>query len=102
MAIAEFSITPIGKGTSVSEWVARCVDLVDRSGLPYRLNPMGTVVEGPFDDVMALIARCHGAVAADCERISTVIKIDDRRGATGRLDAKVDAIEKRLGRKLRT
>src|SRR3989337_471484 len=102
MTLAEFSITPIGKETSGAECVARCVDLVDRSGLPYRLNPMGTVVEGPFDDVLALIARCHKAVAADCDRVSTIIKIDDRRGAPGRLDAKVDAVERRLGRTLRT
>lgn len=102
MAIAEFSITPIGKGVSVGEHVARAVDLVDKSGLPYRLNPMGTVVEGPLDDLLALIARCHNAVAADCERVSTIVKIDDRRGAKEQLDAKVTGVEKRLGRKLRT
>lgn len=87
---------------SVGEHVARAVDIVDRSGLPYRLNPMGTVVEGPFDEVLALIARCHKAVAAECDRVSTVIKIDDRRGAAGALDSKVAAVEKRLGRTLRT
>lgn len=102
MAIAEFSITPIGAGVSVGDHVARCVDLVDRSGLPYRLNPMGTVVEGPFDAVMELISQCHRAVAAECERVSTIVKIDDRRGASGQIDAKVRAIERRLGRKLRT
>src|SRR5207247_9999055 len=79
MTIAEFSITPIGKGVSVGKYVARCVDIVDRSGLGYRLNPMGTVVEGPFDEVLSLIARCHKAVAKDCERVSTIIKIDDRK-----------------------
>src|SRR3989442_15520518 len=102
MTIAEFSITPIGKGVSVGEYVARSVDIVDRSGLGYRLNPMGTVVEGSFDEVLALIARCHKAVARDCERVSTIIKIDDRKGATRQLVAKVAAVEKRLGRKLRT
>ncbi len=102
MTIAEFSITPIGKGVSVGEYVARCLDIVDRSGLAYRLNPMGTVVEGSFDEVVALIARCHNAVLAHCERVSTVIKIDDRKGVTGQLDAKVADVEKRLGRKLRT
>lgn len=102
MAIAEFSITPIGKGASIGEYVARAVDLVDHSGLPYRLNPMGTVVEGSFDEVIALIARCHMAVAADCDRVSTVIKIDDRRGAVNQLEAKVTGVERRLGRKIRT
>ncbi len=100
--LAEFSITPIGKGVGVSEYVARCLDLVDRSGLDYRLNPMGTVVEGPFDEVIALIARCHKAVAKDCDRVSTVIKIDDRKGASRRLDGKVTRVEEALGRRLRT
>jgi len=102
MTIAEFSITPIGKGVSVGAYVARCLEIVDRSGLPYRLHAMGTVVEGEFDDVLKLIARCHKAVAEDCERVSTVVKIDDRKGASGQLDAKVKAVERRLGRKLRT
>ncbi len=102
MTVAEFSITPIGKGVSVSKYVARCLEIVDASGLDYRLNPMGTVVEGPFDDVLALIARCHKAVARDCERVSTIIKVDDRKGVTGRIDGKVAAVERRLGRRLRT
>jgi len=102
MTIAEFSITPIGRGVSVGEHVARAVDIVDRSGLPYRVDPMGTVIEGSFDEVLALIARCHQAVMKDCQRVSTIIKIDDRKGVTRQLDAKVAAVERRLGRKLRS
>ncbi|HEX9340298.1 MAG TPA: MTH1187 family thiamine-binding protein [Thermoplasmata archaeon] len=102
MTIAEFSITPIGQGVSVGEHVARCLDIVDRSGLSYRLNPMGTVVEGKFDDILALIARCHKAVAKDSERVSTIIKIDDRKGASRQIESKVAAVERRLGRKLKT
>ena len=100
--LAEFSITPVGKGTSVSKYVARCLEIVDRSGLDYRLNPMGTVVEGPFDQVLALVAQCHKAVAKDCERVSTIIKIDDRKGAAGDLEGKVRRVEAAVGRKLRT
>ncbi len=86
----------------MSTYVARCLDLVDRSGLAYRLNPMGTVVEGTLDEVMGLIVRCHKAVAADCDRVSTIIKIDDRKGASHQIDGKVRKVEKLLGRKLRT
>jgi uncharacterized protein (TIGR00106 family) len=102
MTVAEFSVTPIGKGASVGTYVARCLEIVDRSGVPYRLNAMGTVVEGEFEDLLKLIARCHKAVAEDCERVSTTIKIDDRKGTSGQLDGKVKAVERRLGRKLRT
>ncbi len=102
MTIAEFSISPTGKSGGVSKYVARCLDIVDRSGLPYRLNPMGTVVEGSFDDVVALIARCHKAVAKDCDRVSTIIKIDDRKGVSNQIEAKVRKVETLLHRKLKT
>ncbi len=102
MTIAEFSISPLGKDVSVSKYVARCLDLVDRSGLQYRLNPMGTVVEGRFDEVMDLIARCHRAVARDCERVSTIIKIDDRKGARGQMEEKVAKVQRLVGRTLKT
>ena len=98
--IVEFSIVPIGKGVSVSEDVAKCLEIVDKSGLPYRFNPMGTVIEGDFDQVMDVIKRCHMAVLEDAERVSTLIKIDDRKGATGLIDKKVESVERRLGKVL--
>ena len=100
--LAEFSITPIGKGTSVSKYVARCLKIVDASGLDYRMNAMGTVVEGSFDEVLSLIAKCHKAVARDSERVSTIIKIDDRKGRGRQIEEKVRRVERVLGRKLRT
>ena len=102
MTVAEFSITPIGKGVSVGAYVARCLEIVDRSGMAYRLHAMGTIVEGEFDDILKLVSRCHKAVAKDCERVSTSLKIDDRKGARAQLEGKVKAVERRLGRTLRT
>jgi len=63
---------------------------------------MGTVIEGSFDEILALIARCHKAVLEDCERVSTIVKIDDRKGASKQLEAEVAGVERRLGRKIRT
>ena len=57
--LAEFSITPVGAGESVSRYVAKCLKIVEESGLDYKMNPMGTVVEGDFDEVISLISRCH-------------------------------------------
>jgi uncharacterized protein (TIGR00106 family) len=102
MILVEFSITPIGKGDSVSSYVARVLDIVDRSGVPYRLGPMGTVLEGEWDEVFGLIKRCQQALNRDCSRISIAIKADCRRGGKSRLDAKVARVERRLGRKLKT
>jgi uncharacterized protein (TIGR00106 family) len=100
--LLEFSISPLGKGASVGAYVARALDIVDRSGVPYRLNPMGTVLEGSWDEVMGVVKRCLEDLERDCERISITMKLDDRRGKTGALDAKVERVERALGRKLRT
>jgi uncharacterized protein (TIGR00106 family) len=101
MLLAEFSLTPLDKGPSVSHWVSGSIDIVDRSGLPYRLGPMGTCVEAEWDDVLAVLKACFERMAEDCDRISVSFKGDWRRGATGRLTAKVEKVEATLGRKLK-
>lgn len=101
MLLAEFSMSPLDKGASLSTYVARSLDIIDRSGLPYRLGPMGTCVEGEWDEVMAVLKACFERMAADCERVTISFKGDWRRGHGGRLEAKVDSVERRLGRRLR-
>jgi conserved hypothetical protein TIGR00106 len=96
MILAEFSITPIGAGESLSAYVAECMKIVKESGLPHELTAMGTIVEGEWDEVMAVIKACHMAVRAKCRRVSTLIKIDDREVPPGRIKAKVESVLKKL------
>jgi len=100
--LLEFSMSPLTQGESVGDYVARSLDIIDKSGLAYRLNPMGTVIEGPWDEVFGVVKACLLRMAEDCNRISTVIKVDYRKGKTGRLSGKVESVERRLGRKLKT
>ena len=102
MVLLEFSMTPLGKGESVGTYVARSLDIIDRSGVDYRLNPMGTVLEGEWDQVFDVVKRCFEAMRQDCDRISVTIKVDYRKGASGRLDRKIQSVEKILNRKLKT
>ncbi len=102
MVLLEFSMTPLTKGESVSAYVARSLDIVDRSGLTYQLTPMGTIVEGEWAEVLAVVTQCFETMRADCDRVSTQIRIDYRAGPGGRLQAKVAAVEAKLGRKLST
>jgi uncharacterized protein (TIGR00106 family) len=94
--IAAFSITPLGVGESVSGSVAEAVRLVRESGLPNETNAMFTNVEGEWDEVMALIKACVMKVSEDAPRVSVVIKIDHRPGASDGLHSKVEAVEDRL------
>ena len=102
MVLLEFSMSPLSQGESVSAYVARSLDIVDRSGLPYRLTPMGTIIEGEWSEVMAVVTACFEAMRTDCSRISTSIRIDYRAGPGGRLKSKVDSVQAKLGRKLST
>ncbi len=101
MALLDFSITPLGAGESVSQYVARCVDVVDRSGLDYRLHAMGTEVEGDVGPLLDLLKKCVEALAVDCDRISVTAKLDYRKGHAEALAGKVASVEKRLGRALK-
>ena len=99
--LVQFSVVPLGTGESVSGRVAEVIRIVDESGLPYKTNPMGTVVEGGWDEVMALIRKCHEAVLGEASRVLTSISIDDRPGKPDRITGKVQSIEKRLGREIK-
>ena len=102
MVLLEFSMAPAGKGSSVSAFVARSLDIIDKSGLPYQLTPMGTILEGEWEQVMAVVTACYKAMSADCERVGTQIKIDARAGAGGRLKSYVESVQQKVGRKLAT
>ncbi len=102
MMVIEFSMWPVDKGTSLSKYVARSMDIIDRSGLDYRMGPMGTSIEGEWDEVMAVIRKCWRAMSRDCGRITFTIKGDWREGARGRLSGKIASVERQLGRRLRT
>jgi uncharacterized protein (TIGR00106 family) len=102
MVLLEFAMAPHGQGESVSAQVARILDVIDRSGVPYQLTPMGTILEGEWDQVMGVVTACFRALEPDCARIGVTLKVDYRAGPGGRLKSKTAKVEERLGRKLST
>ena len=102
MVLLEFAMYPVGKGESLSPYVARSLDIIDRSGIAYQLTPMGTILEGEWNEVMAVVTQCFEAMRADCPRVEVALKVDYRAGDGSRLASKVAAVEERLGRKLAT
>lgn len=98
--LIEFSIVPVGAGSSLGGRLAEVMKIVSESGLPYKVNPMGTVVEGGWDELMNLVKKCHEAAMRNEERVLTKISIDDRKDMPNRIEEKVKSIEKRLGKTL--
>lgn len=102
MLLAEISMWPMDKGESVGAYVAPLLDVIDRSGLAYRLGPLGTCIEGEWDDVMRVLGQCFELLSKDSNRIACTVKMDWRRGKTGSLESKIKSVEEKLGRKLKT
>jgi uncharacterized protein (TIGR00106 family) len=94
--IVAFSVTPLGVGEDVADYVADAVRVVRASGLPNRTDAMFTSVEGEWDEVMAVVRGAVEAVAARAPRVSMTLKADIRPGVTGGLDAKVESLERHL------
>lgn len=95
MAVVEISVVPLGTGTtSVSKYVAACIDIVASSNLSYQLTPMGTVIEGDIDDILPVLREMHEIpFNKGAQRVSTLIKIDDRRDSQNHgLKGKVDSV----------
>ena len=95
--LVAFSVTPLGVGDAVGQYVADAVRVVRDSGLPNHTDAMFTTVEGDWDEVMAVVKRAVETVAAKAPRVSVVLKADIRPGATGALTAKMESLERHLG-----
>ena len=99
MAVVEISVAPLGTATpGVSSYVAACVEIVAESGLNYQLTPMGTVIEGDLDEILPVLRKMHEVpFGRGAQRVSTLIKIDDRRdsGSHG-LQGKIDSVMNRI------
>jgi len=98
MAVVFLSITPLGTGTpSVSRYVAGVERILRASGLKSQLTAMGTIIEGDLDEILRVVRQMHehpfteGAV-----RVSTFVKIDDRRDREHTIAGKMKSVEEKL------
>jgi uncharacterized protein (TIGR00106 family) len=100
MAIVAVSIAPLGEGTSVSRHVAAALRVLEaQDRVRFRLDPMFTTLEGPLPEIFELILRMQEAVfAAGAQRVSSVIKIDERRDRAVAMEEKVRAVEAELAK----
>lgn len=98
MAVVQISCTPLGEGSGgISKFVAGCLALVKKSGLKYQLTPMGTILEGDLDEIFSLVRRMHESpFNAGAQRVSTLIKIDDRRDREHTMERKLKSVQDQM------
>ncbi len=101
MAIADVTITPLGTGTSVGDYVSQAVAaMLGKPGIEaLEVTPMGTILQGDLDAIWAAVRAGQEAVfAAGAQRVSTLIKIDDRRDKRATMQDKVARVKAGLPR----
>ena len=98
--LASFTIIPIGVGEELKTYVAQLMPIIEKSNLNFKLGAMQTTVEGDEQPVMDVIMACHHKMKEIAPRVLTSITIDDRTGATGRLEGKVKDVESELNREI--
>jgi uncharacterized protein (TIGR00106 family) len=98
VAVVFLSIAPLGTGTpSVSRYVAGVEKILRGTKLTHQLTAMGTIIEGDLDEILAVVRKMHehpftqGAV-----RVSTLLKIDDRRDREHTIAGKMRSVEDKL------
>ena len=95
--LLELSVIPLARGRSISADLADLMQLIDASGLDYRLTAAGTIIEGTWDQVMDIAKKCHSEMRKKTERVITLMKVDDYAERIGRLTAAVESVEKKAG-----
>lgn len=94
--ILELSLFPMDKGESVGPFVAVAVEIIRKSGLPHSTGPMGTCIEGEWEEVIAVAGDCFRALAAESDRVYMTMKVDWRKNRTSGLQEKLNTLESEL------
>ncbi len=94
--LVDLAMFPTDKGESVSPYVSRIIRIIRDSGLPYRFGPMGTSIEGEWEEVMGLLTRCFEELKKDSNRIYMTMKVDYRKGEGGRIESKMRSVQSKL------
>jgi uncharacterized protein (TIGR00106 family) len=97
--MVDLCVVPIGVGVSVSEYVAACERLITDAGLESQLHPYGTVIEGDWDAVMAIVKRCHEVVhEMGAPRVFTTLKLGTRTDREQSMGDKIKSVREKLER----
>ncbi|MGZ7136216.1 MAG: MTH1187 family thiamine-binding protein [Methanobacterium sp.] len=99
MITAELTVIPIGTGdTSLSKYVAVAVATLDKMGMKYEINGVGTLIETDnVEKLLDAVKAVHEAVFNEgVMRVSTHVKIDDRRDVEKTMQEKVESVKEKL------
>lgn len=96
--IAEIVVVPfVGGPGGLSRYVASVEKTLRSFNLKVMLTPMGTILEGDLDEVLKAMKAAHEVpFNMGAMRVSTTIKIDDRRDRKLTMAGKVLSVEEKM------
>jgi uncharacterized protein (TIGR00106 family) len=95
--LVDLCVIPIGVGVSLSEYIVACQKVIRDSGLTYEMHAYGTNIEGEWDDVFAVVKRCHEVVhEMGAPRVSTTIRLGTRSDRMQSLQDKVESVREKM------
>ena len=99
MATADLTVIALGRPeASASTYIAEIQRrLAAQDGVRYVMHAMGTSLEGPTDDILAVVAELHAVpFEHGVPRVYTVLKLDERRDREQTLEDKVESVRRLL------
>jgi len=98
VVIVEFVVVPLGE-KSLSRYVAEVIKLLERKGVKYQLTPMATIIETKtVREAFDIIEEAHELTfKLGAKRVSTTIRIDDRRDKERHMEDKVKSVLEKVG-----
>jgi uncharacterized protein (TIGR00106 family) len=97
--LLNFAMFPTDKGSSVSQYVSRVIGMIDKSGVVYKLNSMGTTIETEtMQEALSILQQAHDQLIPDCERIYCTVTMDIRKGKDNRMTKKIESVENHIGK----
>jgi len=95
--LVNFAMFPTDKGTSVSKYVSKIIKMIDESGVPYKLNPMGTTFEtNTMEEALEVLKHSY-EILKDHDRIYSVVNFDIQKNKVNRISSKIESIEQKIG-----
>jgi uncharacterized protein (TIGR00106 family) len=98
--LVELSIIPVGEDAHLSDQIAEVLRIIDESDLPYQLTPAGTCIEGDWDEVFALVRKCHEQMRKHASHVFTTLKIEDEAGAKNKIVKNIASVAEKVGKPL--
>ncbi len=95
--LVDLCVVPIGVGTSVSQYIAKCEKILKDAGLKTILHSYGTNIEGEWDDVFEAVKKCHQEIhKMGAPRISSTLRLGTRTDRDQTMEDKIDSVQQKL------